>query len=151
MNKTVMSSTWVPSGPALWDQPARPTTLALPPLCANLCLNQFAHQAPAAARVGCPVDGGSLHRSPTGRPERGQPPDAPPADRVVGVDRPPPCLPACSASRYPLFDGTILSHHNGIFAVMDAARLAGGSRRLPPWRQTPPPLRPVCTTLAHPG
>ena len=55
MNKKVMSSTWAPSGPVLWDQPARPTTLALSPLCTNLCLDQFAQQAPAAARVVCPV------------------------------------------------------------------------------------------------
>lgn len=93
MNKKVMSSMWGPSGPVLWDQPARQTTLALSPLCANLCPDQFVQQASAAARVVRPVDCGRLHRSPTGRPEWGQPPDAPSADHVLV--RPAPALLTC--------------------------------------------------------
>lgn len=93
MNKKVMSSMWGPSGPVLWDQPARQTTLALSPLCANLCPDQFVQQASAAARVVRPVDCGRLHRSPTGHPEWVQPPDAPSADHVLV--RPAPALLTC--------------------------------------------------------
>lgn len=64
--------------------------------------------------------------------------------------RPPPCLPACSASRYLLVDGTMLSHRKGVFAVMDAARLAGVAAA-PDMAEDPAHLRPFCTTLAHHG
>lgn len=66
------------------------------------------------------------------------------------LDRPPPCLPAGSASRSLLFDGTILSHRKGVFAVMDAARFAVVAAA-PDMAEDPAHLRPFCTTLAHHG
>ena len=135
MNKQAGFSMWVPSGPARWDQPARQTPLAGSPLGADLCGDPFARPTPAATRVGRPVDGGRLPRSPTGR---------------YGVARPPPLLPECSAFRSRLFDGTSLAHRTGVLAVMDAARFPVVSVA-PELAADPAPLQPVCATLAHHG
>ena len=66
------------------------------------------------------------------------------------LDRPPPRRPDCSASRYLLFDGTMLAHRKGVFAVMDAGRFAVVAAA-PEMAETPAHLQPFCTTLAQHG
>ena len=66
------------------------------------------------------------------------------------LDRPPPLLPDCSASRSRLFAGPSLAHRTGVFAVMDAARFPVVSAA-PEMAEDPAHLQPFCVTLAHHG
>ena len=66
------------------------------------------------------------------------------------LDRPPARRPDCSASRYLLFDGTMLAHRKGVCAVMDAGRFAVVAAA-PEMAEPPAPLQPFCATLAQHG
>ena len=66
------------------------------------------------------------------------------------LDRPPARRIDCSASRYLLFDGTLLAHRQGVFAVMDAGRFAVVAAA-PEMAEPPAHLQPFCTTLAQHG
>ena len=59
------------------------------------------------------------------------------------LHRPPPSPSDLSACRHLLFDGTILAHRKGVFAVMDAAR-SPWCMRPPKWRKA---LR-ICSRFA---
>ena len=66
------------------------------------------------------------------------------------LHQPPPIQPDFSAFRHLLFDGTILAHRKGVFAVMDAARFAV-VYAAPEMAEGPAHLQPFCATLAHHG
>lgn len=66
------------------------------------------------------------------------------------LHRPPPIPSDFSACRHLLFDGTILAHRKGVFAVMDAARFAV-VYAAPDMAEGPTHLQPFCTTLASHG
>ena len=72
--------------------------------------------------------------------------------RVIAywLDRPPARRLDCSASRSRLFDGTVLAHRKGVFAVMDAGRFAVVAAA-PEIAETPAHLQPFCATLAQHG
>lgn len=72
--------------------------------------------------------------------------------RVIAywLDRPPARRLDCSASRSRLFDGTVLAHRKGVFAVMDAGRFAVVAAA-PEIAEPPAHLQPFCATLAPHG
>ena len=149
MTQKAVSPMWSPGGPALWDQPARQTTLALSPLCADLCVDQFVQQAPAAAGVVRTLDYRGVYHPATSGPERVQPADAPPADCVV-------VTPAAAAPRrfLGLSPPALRWHERG----SSQRRLCGDGcgpvcRRLCGARDAAGPthLQPFCARLARHG